>query len=154
MASNRLRQMVKEIQFKEDLTIEQIAEKAGYTRVHLTKELKKDSSPKVEAKLLEVFKESLQNVANNGTESILKAVPHEKSPGSAPELWEELRESQKARIKLLEEKVQSETRLIQVEATLNIIAGILKDLKLPVQPGSSSSRGAVEEIQIEDANKK
>jgi hypothetical protein len=79
MESNRLRQIIKEIQYKRDLTIGQIAEFAGYTRVHLTKELKKGKSPKVEAKLMEVFKEDIQNVAKTGSESI-----QSKNPGNEP----------------------------------------------------------------------
>jgi hypothetical protein len=144
MVSNKLRQIVKEIQFKKDLTIEQIAQKAGYTRVHLTKELKKESSPKVEAKLLEVFKDSLHNDANQGTESI------QKNPTDEAGLIQELLESQRARIKLLEERQQSETRLIQVEATLNIIVGILKGLKLPEQSRTPSAKEVMEEIEIEN----
>lgn len=76
-----------------------------------------------------------------------------KNSGKTPELWEELRESQHARIILLEEKVQSESRLARVEATLNIIAGILSDLKDQGLLGKPSVQESIGEIQIQDANK-
>lgn len=62
--ANKLKDLVKEIQFRKDLTIEQIAESIGYSRVHLTKEIKKGGNKTLEDLLLKKYNEILQNVAN------------------------------------------------------------------------------------------
>src|SRR5688572_2536607 len=84
------------------------------------------------------FAEDLQNATYVPRATFVKSnvdqvntSTNEKTPEDVPGLMKELIASQKARIKLLEERQQSETRLIQVEATLKIIVGILNGLKIP-----------------------
>lgn len=75
------------------------------------------------------------------------------SPDSA-ELMRRLIDSQEQRIKLLEERQQAETRLIQVEETLKIVVRILNDLKIPDQHHKPSDDEPVEiKVRTRDAGK-
>ena len=58
--SNKLSQLVKDIKYKTDKTIEQIAESIGYSRVHLGREMKKEESPAIEELLNEKYRDVLQ----------------------------------------------------------------------------------------------
>lgn len=57
-----LEQLVKDIQYKKDWTIEQVADSIDYSRPHFAKEMKANN-PKIKARLLEEHKEILQNVS-------------------------------------------------------------------------------------------
>jgi hypothetical protein len=46
------------------LTIEEVAKSIGYSRVHLTKEMKKEASPDMERILIDKYKAILQNDSN------------------------------------------------------------------------------------------
>jgi transcriptional regulator with XRE-family HTH domain len=58
-------ELVKELQFKKQWTIEEVAKSIGYSRVHLTNVMKKGDNPDIKAMLLEKHKDILQNV-NSG----------------------------------------------------------------------------------------
>lgn len=60
--SNKLRDLVEEIQYKHKMTVAQVAKSIDYSRVHLTKEMAKDSSPLTEL-LIAKYGETLQNVS-------------------------------------------------------------------------------------------
>lgn len=62
MASKTLKEIVKEIQHKKEWTIEQVAISIGYSRVHLTKEMKKGTNDVLAAALIEKHGAILQNV--------------------------------------------------------------------------------------------
>lgn len=73
-----------------------------------------------------------------------------KTPDDVPGLMKALIESQKAEIRLLKERQQAETRLIQVEATLKIVVGILNGLKIQEQSRTPSAvSGDVEEVAVQ-----
>lgn len=98
------------------------------------------------------------NIAKSNNASMLnesQASYNEKTPDDVPGLLKllvqrerEINESQAERIRLLEEKVQAETRLIQVEATLNIVVGILKGLKIPDQSHTEIEGEEMETIDL------
>ena len=74
--SNKLREYVKKIQFDKDWTIEEVAKSIGYSRVHLTKEMKKESSPDIERILFEKHRSILQSdsgVNHNDTKYVFNA---------------------------------------------------------------------------------
>ena len=61
--SKRLRQIVKKLQFEYNWTVEKVAQSVGYSRVHLTREMKKDDSTEIE-KVFEVkYGDMIQNVS-------------------------------------------------------------------------------------------
>lgn len=60
--TTRIGRLVKDIQYSADLSIEQVAEKIGYTRPHLNKLMKKGDSKKVYDALQAEFGEILQSV--------------------------------------------------------------------------------------------
>lgn len=60
--SKELHQMVKKIQFERNLTIEEVAESVGYSRVHLQREMKRDGPSPVIDILRNKYKEVIQNV--------------------------------------------------------------------------------------------
>ncbi len=57
--SNKLRDIVYEIQYKLDLTLEQVAEKIGYDRTYLSKAINKGVEGKLLATLKRVFADVL-----------------------------------------------------------------------------------------------
>jgi 16S rRNA C1402 (ribose-2'-O) methylase RsmI len=61
--SKTLRDIVKEIQFAKDWTIEQVAKSIGYSRVHLTKEMAKGDNNELKTLLIDHHREILQNVS-------------------------------------------------------------------------------------------
>lgn len=61
--SKTLRDIVKEIQFAKDWTIEQVAKSIGYSRVHLTKEMAKGNNNELKNLLMDHHREILQNVS-------------------------------------------------------------------------------------------
>lgn len=139
MESNRLRQIIKEIQYKTDLTIEEIAKVAGYTRVHITKELKKESSPKVEARLLEAFQGILQNDAKNESLSI------NENPGEQDRDKDKIIELQSEVIRLLKEKEQLISNLSEIAKALARIEGSLADAK--TGESTLASQNETKEVQ-------
>lgn len=89
----------------------------------------------------EIYREVSQG--NGSTNHIQKENPDESG------LMKELLESQRARIKLLEERQQSETRLIQVEATLKIVVEILNGLKIQERSHTPAEvENDVEEVAV------
>lgn len=62
--SKTLRDIVKEIQFAKDWTIEEVAKSIGYSRVHLTKEMAKGNNNELKKLLIEEHSGILQNVSN------------------------------------------------------------------------------------------
>lgn len=60
--SKELYQMVKKIQFERNLTIEEVAESVGYSRVHLQREMKKEGPSPVIDILKNKYKDVIQNV--------------------------------------------------------------------------------------------
>jgi hypothetical protein len=60
--SKNLKEIVKKIQFTRDLTVEDVAHSIGYSRVHLTKEMKKEDSPLIEI-LLAKYKDIDEKIA-------------------------------------------------------------------------------------------
>jgi transcriptional regulator with XRE-family HTH domain len=80
-----------------------------------------------------------------------------KSSDLVSELKDRLIASQESEIKLLKERQQSETRLIQVEERLKIVVEILSDLKdreLSHTPSASSQKSIGEiDLQIKGVNK-
>ena len=63
-SANTLRELVEEIQFKKRWTIEKVAASIGYSRVHLSKEMKRPTSPLLKL-LREKHNDILQNVSSN-----------------------------------------------------------------------------------------
>lgn len=76
MPLNKLREIVKEIQYKKKMTVEQVAESIGYSRVHLTKEMKKGENGPLLKLLLDKHGDILQNVSREE----MKEQPHPESP--------------------------------------------------------------------------
>jgi transcriptional regulator with XRE-family HTH domain len=58
-----LKDIVKEIQFRKNWTVEQVAGSIGYSRVHLTKEMSKGNNPSLIKLLFEKHNAALQNVS-------------------------------------------------------------------------------------------
>ena len=63
--SKNLKEIVKKIQFLKDWTVEEVAQSIGYSRVHLSKEMKRGENDLLRNLLLETHKEILQNVSLN-----------------------------------------------------------------------------------------
>lgn len=62
--SKKLRRIVKKIQYDNDWTIEEVAQSVGYSRVHLTREMKKEDSLEMEKVLENKFGVMVQNVSS------------------------------------------------------------------------------------------
>lgn len=62
--SNGLKDLVEEIQFRKKWTVAQVAESIGYSRVHLTREYKKQGRSELEDLLLAKHGKMLQNVSH------------------------------------------------------------------------------------------
>lgn len=60
--SKTLREIVKEIQFKHKLTVEEVATSIGYSRVHLTKEMAKTGGSPLADLLLSKYKDIIQPI--------------------------------------------------------------------------------------------
>lgn len=60
--SKTLREIVKEIQFKHNLTVEEVAFSIGYSRVHLTKEMAKTGGSLLTNMLLSKYKDVIQSI--------------------------------------------------------------------------------------------
>jgi transcriptional regulator with XRE-family HTH domain len=117
---------------------------------------KPKGSPKSED--VKILEEWLKKTAANTEEvPLIEEVPETgllvketKNPGQKePGPWEQLAKAHEKTIKLLEERQQSETRLIQVEATLKIIVGILNGLRLPEQSHIPASGDQVEAVDVQ-----
>jgi len=76
MKQQPIRALVKAVQFKLGLTVEQVAEGIGYSRVHLSNEMKKKSSPAVEQALYKKYGEILQNVSHGTPAAQSNAKPN------------------------------------------------------------------------------
>lgn len=63
--SKTLEDYVKELQFKKKWTVEQVAKSIGYSRVHLTKEMKKGDNADLKRLLLDKHSDTLQNVSES-----------------------------------------------------------------------------------------
>jgi hypothetical protein len=63
--SKTLREIVKEIQFAKDWTVEDVAKSIGYSRVHLTKEMSKGDNSELKKLLLSKHADTLQNVSRS-----------------------------------------------------------------------------------------
>jgi hypothetical protein len=115
---------------------------------------------------VKILEEWLKKTAANTEEvPLIEEVPETgllvketKNPGQKePGPWEQLAKAHEKTIKLLEERQQSETRLIQVEERLKIVVEILSDLKdreLSHTPSASSQKPIGEiDLQIKGVNK-
>ena len=70
--SNKIKEIVSEIQFRLDLTQEQIAERIGYSRPYLTNAINKNAGGKILDSLIKEFGEILQNVSRETSNYIDK----------------------------------------------------------------------------------
>lgn len=121
---NKLKEIVKKIQFHTDLTIEQIAKSINYSRVHLSKEIKKGQNETIEKLLFEKYPDILQNVTDNATKGKEIDKPEK---DQIIKLFEENKKLLEDKVKKLEEekkdwekdkeKLEEENRILKANAS-------------------------------------
>lgn len=153
--SKNLREIVREIQFKKDWTIEQVAESIGYTRVHLTKEMKKDASPLIADLLIEKYKDILQNVSRGNGDSWNLNGKEKNQPDFARKLVARLeKDIEKLEVENAELKAQVNSSLQQVLENQLAAASIheayqKKILELMAKAAKQKFDDLVKEVRLE-----
>jgi hypothetical protein len=147
-----LKDIVRKIQFSKDLTIAQIAESIGYSRIHLQKELKKERpSATVEKLLYDKYNQDIQYVSR---ETILNEPTHpyeNKSPGVNRDYRDKYIESLEDQIKLLKDKVANYDAILKTLSSLDktvlenkrLLSELLNDLAGESKQADESHGGRV-----------
>lgn len=142
--SKKLTEIVKKLQFLKDWTIEDVAKSIGYSRVHLTKEMKKSESSNLEELLLVKHHGILQNDSKNKTDILQN--DSKKGISSDNVYKDEYIQSLKDQIQILKEKnddLKSHCSFLEKSVLVNFDA-VLKNQVIVQAQVAAASRVAAE----------
>ncbi len=104
--SNQLRDLIKEIQFKTDKTLEIIAKEIGYSRAYLTNQISKGRNDRLKAILSNKYELEIKQKVSDETN-------HSPVTASPANLYERLIAEKEARVKRAEAEADRYARLME-----------------------------------------
>jgi hypothetical protein len=122
-----LRELVETIQRKKKLTIEQVASRIDYSRVHLSRAMKSNNNPEIRKALIHEFPEVLQNDTLDDTQNdrVTDKLPLVVDPLTSL-IYATRENSQANQLHAQANYLQAKARLVEAENTKKLIDQIAK----------------------------